>query len=252
MNTAINTTTLVAAAHAFVAASTARNAAYAAYDAADSLSKKNKSRDLLIAATKPAYDAAVLDFDAATVALEKAKVAALNAVETDLLDAAVDSALQRASKRLDVDFHRVAGLVSVASGFRKAIEQSDWTAARNIVIDNATGFGEFDGITVTIQSGYKSAIRKFDVAFTQTFTARDGTIKTRTFSPVTVDAEGFNLTATNLDHGSIAANAFTNAWKAAEVLADVAKVLASAESFAAREQVTAAVDAVLNAAAAAQ
>ena len=244
----VNTFAVVLAAQAYVATSNARKVAFTAYDAATSLSKRSKSRDLLIAATKPAHDAAVAADAAAHQALVDAKVAAENVIVVNQLDAAVDAALQRASKRLDVDFHRVAGLVNVARGFRKSVEQSDWKAARSIGLDNATGDGVFDGISVSIQSGYTCAVRGFEVEFSVAYEGRDGVQKVQAFSPCRVDSEGFNLTATNVGHGAIAPHAFSRAWLAAEVLADVAKAIWSSDAIAVRGQVDAAADAVFAAA----
>lgn len=255
-NTAINTAALTsavtAAAQAWVVASNARRDAHTAYEAATSLSKRNKTRDVLIAATKPAYDAAKAADEAAYAALTEAKVAAENVILVQQVDAAVDAALQRAAKRLDVDFHRVAGLVEVARAFRRSIEQSDWKQSRGIVLDNAAGNGVFDGIRVNIQSGYINACRGFEVEFTRTYEDRDGALKTTTFSPVRVDASGFNLTATNISPDAIPAYAFSRAWTAAEVLFDVASALWSAEACAVRAEVDAAADAVIDAADAAR
>lgn len=246
--TTINTTAITAAAQAWVIAAKARKAAHAAFDAAQSLSKRSKSRDLLIAATQPAYDVAKAADEAAYRVLADAKAEATTALEVALLDDAVDAALQRASKRLDVDFHRVAGLVSVARGFRKSVEQNDWKAARSIVLDNASGNGVFDGIFVTVESNHEGRVTKFEVAFNYAYVSRDGKTLIDSFSPCRVDAEGFCLTSTNLDHAAIAPHAFSRAWTAAEVLADVAKALCSPEANAARKAIDAAVDAVLDAA----
>jgi len=236
MTTASNITSTVAT---LAAATTALHIAEAALNAARSLSKRTKNRDVLIAATRPAYEAADAAYDVAELAVNELKHDALNRVEVDLLDAAVDAALQRATVRLNVDFHRIAGLVQVAAAFRQSVESSDFKAVRSISIGNPTGFGEFDGITVTIETGYRVAIGQFEVAFNQTFVNREGLTKVRTFSPVRVDAEGFSLTSTNLDHVSIDPHAFSKAWKAAEILADVAKGLHTPEARAARKAVEA-------------
>lgn len=255
-NTAINTASLTsavtAAAQAWVAASNARKVAHTAYEAATSLSKRNKTRDVLIAATKPTYDAAKAADEQAWEVLAAAKAEALGVIDVALLDAAVDAALQRAAKRLDVDFHRVAGLVEVARAFRRSIEQKDWKANRGIILDNAAGNGLFDGIRVNIQSGYISTLGHFEVEFDRAYVDRDGVTKVTTFSPVRVNAEGFNLTSTNLSFDSIGAQSFSRAWTAAEVLADVIKGFYSPEAYAARDSVDAAIDAVTKAADAAE
>lgn len=247
-NTIINTTALTAAARARVESSLARKAAFEAFDAAQSLSKRNKSRDLLIAATKPAYEAAKDADEKSYEVLAAAKAEALAVIDVALLDSAVDAALQRASARLDVDFHRVAGLVNVARAFRKATEQNDSKAVRSISLDNATGNGLFDGIRVTINAGYTSTLSSFDVEFSRAYVDRDGNPKVTTFSPVRVDAEGYNLTATNLGFEAIDAHAFSKAWAAAEVLADVIKAFYSADAHAARDAVDQTIDAVLKSA----
>jgi hypothetical protein len=248
ITTAINTTALINAARARVESSLARKAAFEAFDAAQSLSKRNKSRDLLIAATKPAYEAAKDADEKSYEVLAAAKAEALAVIDVALLDSAVDAALQRASARLNVDFHRVAGIVEIARAFRRSVEQKDWKQVRSIVIDNATGFGEFDGIRVNIQAGYTSALSSFEVEFSRAYVDRDGNPKVTTFSPVRVTAEGFNLTSTNLPYESIDAHAFSKAWKAAEVLADVIKAFYSADAHAARDHVDQTIDAVLKSA----
>jgi hypothetical protein len=245
-NTAINNQNVIALASAWTAASEITRVAFEAYDAAQSLSKRSKSRDLLIAATKPAYDAAKATSDAAYATFTEARDAAYAAIEVAHLDAAVDSALQRATVRLNVDYAQVASLNAIASRFRKSVEQGEFKGLQNIGLS-----GLFEGIDVTIETSHRNTIRQFDVGFTLVREGREGKKYVSRFSPVRVDLDGFNLTSTNIGRDEIAAHSFSKAWQVAEILADVCTAAAALVD-ADRKALNATLDAVFDAADAAR
>jgi hypothetical protein len=140
-----------------------------AYDAALALSKRSKSRAVLLATVEPLYVAARDANEAASLAFNGARADDCVAADLLSLENGIEQCLQGATVSLNVDFHQVASLIQVGAGYRKSIESSDWKALRNIRLS-----GIWDSVSVEINTGHNGQVLNFDVGFDACYTDREG------------------------------------------------------------------------------